>query len=251
VPTPVSADGARRVIAVVNPNTTRAMTGRVVAIAAGSARPGTNLLAITPEDGAAVIETPADEVVGAMSVLQAVQRCERGEQVPDAYVVACFGDTGVHGARQVASGPVVGMTEAALMTAALLAHRFAVVTMPLRTIRQSDAVVRDLGFEHRCAVHAIDEPVAEVRDGSRHLLDAFAGTARRAVEHDNAEAVILGCAGLADLVGPLAALLGVPVIDGVAAAVSLAEGLIAQGLTTSRGLTWAPDNRHMGREVTV
>jgi allantoin racemase len=51
--------------------------------------------------------------------------------------------------------------------------------------------------------------------------------------------VVLGCAGLADLVGPLTKALHVPVIDGVAAGVGIAAGLVAMGLNTSRANTFA------------
>ena len=66
--------------------------------------------------------------------------------------------------------------------------------------------------------------VAELVGGSTHLLDAFTAAARAAMAEDGAEAVVLGCAGLADLVGPLSDALGVPVVDGVAAAVGIASG---------------------------
>ena len=131
------------------------------------------------------------------------------------------------------------MTEAALQTACLVAHRFVVITLPARTIAHSDRVVRALGLEHRCSVVAVDVPVAELVDGSTHLLDAFAEAARTAIDTDQAEAVVLGCAGLADLVDPLTQALGVPVIDGVAAGVGIAAGLVAMGLNTSRANTFA------------
>jgi allantoin racemase len=228
-------------IAIVNPNTTTSMTDTVVAFATPSARPDTELIGITPESGALSIESHVDEVYGAASVLTEVLRLEDGpaDARPDAYVIACFGDTGLAGAREAASGPVVGMTEAALATAALIAHRFTIITMPARTIEQSDRVVRTLGLGHRATVRAVDEPVSEVTSGSLHLLDLFVDEGRRALADDRAEAIILGCAGLADLVGPLSTALGVPVIEGVAAAVSIAEGLLAQGLSTSRRSTWA------------
>lgn len=228
-------------IAIVNPNTTSAMTERVVAAAAPSARPDTTLLAITPTTGVPSIESHIDEVHGAVSVLTEVERLDLlpDAERPDAYVIACFGDTGLPGAREAARGPVVGMTEAALMTATQLAHRFTIITMPERTREQSDRVVRTLGLGHRAVVRAVDEPVAAVEDSSLHLLDLFVAEGRRALAEDHAEAIVLGCAGLADLVEPLGKALGVPVIDGVAAAVSLAEGLLAQGLGTSRISTWA------------
>ena len=225
-------------IGIVNPNTTRAMTDTVIRFAAQSARPDTELIALTPTRGVPSIESHVDEVWGALSVLREVERCEALERPLDAYVIACFGDTGVPAAREAASGPVVGMTEAALMTATLLAHHFAIVTMPARTMAQSDAVIRSLGLGHRCAVRCVDEPVAEIEDGSIHLLEAFVAEGRRALA-DGAEAVVLGCAGLADLVQPLQNALGVPVVEGVAAGLAIAEGLVAQRLSTSRANTWA------------
>ena len=228
-------------IGIVNPNTTRSMTDAVIRSAARSARPDTELVGLTPARGVPSIESHVDEVWGALSVLREVERCEALEQPPDAYVIACFGDTGVPAAREAASGPVVGMTEAALMTATLLAYRFAIVTMPTRTKAQSDAVVRGLGLGHRCAVRSVDEAVAEIENGSIHLLDAFVAAGRLALA-DDAEAIVLGCAGLADLVGPLQNALGVPVIEGVAAGLAIAEGLVAQRLSTSRSNTWARAN---------
>jgi allantoin racemase len=82
--------------------------------------------------------------------------------------------------------------------------------------------------------------VAELVDGSTHLLDAFAEAARTSDLAAKAEAVVLGCAGLAGLVDPLSDRLGVPVIDGVAAGVGIAAGLVAMGLNTSRAGTYAP-----------
>lgn len=231
-------------IAIINPNTTASMTAAVLASASSVTSAGAELIGITPGEGVPTVESHTDEVTAARSVLQEVIRAEASTHPPDAYVIACFGDTGLPAAREVASGPVVGMTEAALITATLVAHRFTVITMPRRTLAQSDRVVRALGLEHRCTVRAIDEPVSEVVDGAAHLLEAFVREGRRAQAHDASEAIILGCAGLADLVGPLQERLGIPVIEGVSAAVALAQGLVVQGLNTSRSGSWAAPASH-------
>lgn len=225
---------------IVNPNTTAAMTDAVVAAAAAVAAPGTTLVGATPSRGVDSIESHVDEVWGALGVLEQVRAGERDGI--DAYVVACFGDTGVPAAREVAAGPVVGMTEAALFAAAVVAHRFAIVTMPRRTVEQSDRVVAALGLGHRCTVRAVDVPVADVAHGSAHLLGVFASEGRAAIA-GGAEAIVLGCAGLTELMAPLREDLGVPVIDGVLAAVTMAEGLLAQGLTTSRAGVFAAPER--------
>ncbi len=235
-------------IAVVNPNTTESMTAAVLASASAVTRSSTELVGITARHGVSTVESHTDEVTAALGVLDAVERAEATDRPPDAYVIACFGDTGLPAAREAAAGPVVGMTEAALATATLVAHRFTVITMPRRTLEQSDRVVRALGLEHRCTVRAIDEPVSEVAEGARHLLEAFVEEGRRAKMHEASEAIILGCAGLADLVVPLRERLGIPVIEGVAAAVVLAEGLVAQGLSTSRAGTWARSGQSTRRE---
>ncbi len=225
-------------IAVINPNSSRSMTDGVVAAARVAAGPHTTLVGRTPTAAPATVETNASEVFGALAVLAEIDRAENEVPRPDGYVIACFGDTGLAAAKERAAGPVVGMTEAALLTATVVAQRFSIVTMPRRTLAMSDRVVRGLGLEHRCVVRAVDEQVAALTGGSLQLLDQFVAEADRAVAQDNAEAIILGCAGLADLVGPLRERLGIPVIEGVAAAVGLVETLLAQKLSTSRANTY-------------
>jgi allantoin racemase len=222
---------------VVNPNTTSAMTDSVIEGAQAVAAPTTQLVGSTAMQGVDSIETNVDEVWGALAVLKQVRRGE--EMGVDGYVIACFGDTGVPAAREAASGPVVGMTEAALFTAAVIAARFAVITLPPRTREQSYRVLRDTGLSHRATVRVIDAPVAEAAADSINLLDAVAEQGRQAIRDDAAEAIVLGCAGLAALTAPLSERLGAPVVEGVAAAVKMVEGLLAQRLSTSRISTYA------------
>jgi allantoin racemase len=223
-------------ITVINPNTSAELTATIGAAALAVSGMGVTVVGVNPAVGVASVESHAEEAIAAVGVIGQVREHQADT---DAYVIACFGDTGVHAAREVATCPVVGMTEAALQTACLVAHRFVVITLPARTVAHSDRVVRALGLEHRCTVVAVDVPVTELVGGSTHLLAAFTEAARAAMTADGAEAVVLGCAGLADLVGPLSRALDVPVIDGVAAAVGIANGLVAMGLNTSRANTFA------------
>lgn len=223
-------------IVVINPNTSDALTTTITAAAAAQAPSGVTVTGVRPSRGVTSVESHAEEAWATLGVVEQVQQ---HDATADAFVIACFGDTGVDAAREVAHGPVVGMTEAALVTATLVAHRFSVVTLPPRTRAQSDRVLRILGLQHRCTVRVVDVAVDELENGSTHLLDTFVHEARAAVGEDHAEAIVLGCAGLADLVEPLRQALGVPVVEGVAAAVGLATSLLTQGLTTSRSSTYA------------
>ena len=56
----------------------------------------------------------------------------------------------------------------------------------------------------------------------------------RAVAEDGCDAIVLGCAGMADLCAHISAAVGVPVVDGVAAATKAVEGLVTLGLTTGK-----------------
>jgi allantoin racemase len=221
-------------ITVINPNTSAELTATITKAAQAVAGAGVSVTGVHPAAGVPSVESHAEEAIAAVGVIEQV-RAHQADT--DAFIIACFGDTGVPAAREVATCPVVGMTEAALQTACLVAHRFVVITLPVRTIAHSDRVVRALGLEHRCTVTAVDVAVADLVAGSTHLLDAFDEAARAA---DRAEAVVLGCAGLADLVDPLSDRLGVPVIDGIAAGVGIAAGLVAMGLNTSRANTFGP-----------
>jgi allantoin racemase len=221
-------------ITVINPNTSAELTATITKAAQAVAGAGVSVTGVHPAAGVPSVESHAEEAIAAVGVIEQV-RAHQADT--DAFVIACFGDTGVPAAREVATCPVVGMTEAALQTACLVAHRFVVITLPARTIAHSDRVVRALGLEHRCTVTAVDVAVADLVAGSTHLLDAFDEAARAA---DRAEAVVLGCAGLADLIDPLSDRLGVPVIDGIAAGVGIAAGLVAMGLNTSRASTFGP-----------
>lgn len=223
---------------IVNPNMTASMTDDVMIQAGPVAGPSTRLIGSTATSGVPSIETNADEVHGALAVLEQVRAGEA--QGVDGYVIACFGDTGLAGARETASGPVVGMTEAALYTAALLGARTAIITLPPRTREQSWRALRETGMTHRVSVRAIDADVAEVAADSGALLDALVAEGRRAILEDAAEVIVLGCAGLSDVTAAMQEALGAPVVDGVRAAVTMVEGLLAQGLATSRLSTYAP-----------
>jgi len=200
--------------------------------------PGTDIIARSPRHGPASIECHADEAASVPNLLALIR--EEDALDTGAYVIACFGDTGIDAAREIAAGPVIGMTEAALFAAAMLAARFSIVTLPPRTIAQSERVLRHVGLAHRCHVRAIDAEVQDCVGLDETLLAAMLAESRVAMQEDHAEAIILGCAGLSDLVSPMQAALGIPVLDGVCIGVTMAEGFLRNGLRTSKSLTYAP-----------
>ena len=133
-------------IAVVNCNTTAAMTSRIC-VAGGFRRPpGTVIEGVTPAWGVPAAEGFTDSFRSAAAVLDAVAGLDA-----DGIVLAGFGEHGREGVRQLVEVPVVDITEAAVMFACLLGMDYGVVTSQptaIGTIRQS---LRTMGMYERCA----------------------------------------------------------------------------------------------------
>ncbi|MBK1711765.1 aspartate/glutamate racemase family protein [Rubrivivax gelatinosus] len=223
----------------INPNTSAAMTASIAAAAREIAAAGTEIIARQPSFGPASIEGHFDDAFGAAGVAEQA-RLAAGDGV-DATVIACFGDPGLDAAREVLAGPVLGIAEAAFHAAAMLATGFSVVTTMSRTCVIAERLVQRYGFERACrGIHGTDIPVLDLEAAGDALVATLEAAARRALAADRSEAIVLGCAGMAGLARTLQARLGVPVVDGVAAAVKFAEALAALGLQTPKVGDYAP-----------
>ena len=224
-------------ICVVNPNTTASMTTKIGAAARAAASPGVEVLAVNPEFGPPSIEGYYDEAFAVPALLSEILRARDA----DAFVVACFDDTGLEAARSATGAPVVGIGEAAFHMASLVAEKFSVVTTLPRSIAPIERNLVKYGLSARCArVRAADVPVLALEEPGSDACRAIEAEIGRALADDGAEAIVLGCAGMTDLARDLERKAGVPVLDGVACAVALAEALVRLGVRTSKRNTYAP-----------
>ncbi len=218
---------------VINPNTTARMTARIGEAARAVAAKGTEIIAVNPEMGPVSIEGYYDEAFSVPGLLAEIAKGE--SQGVAGHIVACFDDTGLEAARSAADAPVIGIGEAAFHFASLLGHRFSVITTLSRSIAAIETNLLKYGLDRRCArVRATEVPVLELDDPASNAVARIGAEIELAKAEDRAEAIVLGCAGMADLAAHLSATHGVPVVDGVSAAVKLAEGLAVLGLRTSK-----------------
>lgn len=209
------------------------MTEKIAAAARLVASPETVIHAATSQMGPASIEGYYDDALALPGLLDAVRRAEA--EGGDGHIVACFDDTGVDAARALARAPVIGIGEAGFHMASLIAHRFSVVTTLSRSVPVIEANLERYGLMRRCArVRASEVSVLELEDPASDARARISAEIGRAVREDHAEAVVLGCAGMADLARQLGEEHGVPVIDGVVCAVAMMEGLVRVGLSTSK-----------------
>jgi allantoin racemase len=221
-----------------NPNSTAAMTRGIAVAARAAAAAGTRIVARNPAQGPAAIEGPYDQAMCLQPLLAEVARGERDGCV--ATVIACFDDPGVAAARCLVRGPVLGIAQAAMASASLVAARFGIVTTVQPAVDGIEEMVQRYGAARACAgVLAAGVRVQALHRASAANYQRILNAALELLRSRRAEAIVLGCAGMSALGPRLARDLGVPVIDGVAAAVKLVEGLLAMQLSTSKQGSYA------------
>lgn len=224
-------------ILVVNVNTTESMTEGIVASARRAASPGTEIIGLTPTFGAESCEGNVESYMAAIGVMDAVSRYE-GDY--DAVIQAGYGEHGREGLQEMLSVPVVDITEAGASLAMYLGHKYGVVTTLDRTVPLIEDRLKLAGLDDRCVgVRASGMAVLELEREPDRAVDEIVGQAREAVEKDRAEVIVLGCGGMAELEDRVRERTGAPVVDGVKAAVRIAESLVGLGLSTSKVRTYA------------
>lgn len=220
-------------IRLINPNSTASMTAQALDSALRVKQTHTVISATNPLDTPVSIEGGADEALAVPGMLEEIRKGER--LGVDAYVIACFDDPGLHAAREVARGPVIGICQAAIQVATTISRRFSIITTLPRSIPIIEDLVDNYGAQRHCRrVRAINLPVLGLEEDPLAAEAMLIREIEAAKKEDAAEAIILGCAGMSALCDRLREATGVPVIDGVTAAVKLAEALVGAGYSTSK-----------------
>ena len=231
-------------ILVVNSNTSAVVTEKVTAEARAAAAPGTDIEAVTGTFGARVIGTRAEHAIAEHSTIALVARHAGG---CDAVVIAVSYDTGLRGARELLPIPVVGMTEAGLLTACMLGGRIGVITFGRRVLPLYQELVAAYGLASRIAGWRVLESSAAYGRGAHPDLDAeIVAAACDVVNRDGAETVVLTGAVMAGVPRRLQQGVPVPIVDCIAAGVRQAELLAHMNLPKPRAGSYAPPT---GREL--
>lgn len=209
-------------IVVINPNSNQAVTdGLDTALAPFRMQGGPAIDCVTLAEGPFGIESQlhSDQVV--LPLVRAMQ--SRAEA--SAFVIACYSDPGIDACRSAVAAPVFGIQESGVLTALSRADRIGIVGISSASERRHRLYMRRMGVLDRIAgERALNMSVDETARGT--------GTFARLVEvggalvEDGAEALVLGCAGMAVHRAPLEERLGLPVIDPTQAAVAMALGAV-------------------------
>jgi allantoin racemase len=231
-------------IVVVNVNTSQSMTDTIADAARRYASPDTEIVALTPYFGAEAVDCNFESYLSAVAVMD---RLVTYREPYDAVVMAGFGEHGRDGIQELISQPVFEICEASAHVAMMIGRTYSVVTTLQRSVPPIEDRLRLAGLLGRCAsVRANRMSTLEVDSDPERARQTILDEARKAVQIDGAEVICLGCAGMAGLEEAITRELGVPVVDGVGAAVRLAEAIVGLRLKTSKVSTYAfPDPKNV------
>lgn len=200
--------------------------------------PDTKLDVANVEKGPDSLECTYDEAYAELSTVRMAESAER--EGCDGVIIYCFGDPGLRAAKETLSIPVTGLGEASMHIASLLGTRFSIISagpvshFPNQRRRLLDKL-RVYGFDHKCAsIRSLKIPVLDLGTGkeeeSRRLLEE----ARKAVEEDGADTIVLGCGSIFGAEKKISDELSVPVIVPGVAALGICEAMIRMGLAQSK-----------------
>lgn len=221
-----------------NANTTEAVTALCAAAARAAASPGTEIVAVTPRFGPAIIASRAENAIAAHGLLDCLAAHHAG---CDAAILAVSYDTALAAARQLLPIPVVGMTEAACLAACMLGGRFGLVTFSSAELYRE--VVAGHGLSSRLAGIALVDATPYDAAADPDAVAAKVAAAAEGLAREGADSVLLGGAALAGIGARIQARVPVPLIDGIAAAVVLAEALVRLRLPKPRAGSFAAPAR--------
>lgn len=199
------------------------MTSDIAVAAKGKALASTIITAVNPDVGPASIQGREDGVSCLPGLFALFDKHVMNASSYDAVIIACFDDTGLAELRQRTRIPVIGIGQAAFHAATLLGRRFSTVTTLSVSIPIIEENISRYGFaKQSMRVRASEVPVLSIGNDSASRIIA---EARKAMVEDNCDVIVLGCAGMAEIAETVECELGLPVIDGVTAAVAFCEAL--------------------------
>ena len=222
-------------LVLINPNATQSMTDKMRDAIQLCVSNSTDITAVSVPDAPPSIQGYYD-IAACMGGLI---RTAEEHQNADGILIGCFDDTGVDAVRCITDAPVIGIGEAAYYGASMIAPKFGVVTTLSRSVKGLEANLQRYGLWHRCTgIRASDVSVLSLEEMEEASLNAIRAQITASLEEDKAEAIVLGCAGMTDLMRLFEAEFHVPVIDGVKMGATMLEALFKNGVKTSHHRTY-------------
>lgn len=201
------------------------------------AGPDFEITQIKLDSGPVSIESMFDEVLAAPGLV--ARAIEAEQEGLDAVIIDCMGDPALYAMREAVTIPVLGPGEISMHVAAMLGHKFSVVTIMdrVRPVLENNAKAYGV-FEKLASVRAVEMSVLDIDDHLEELTQRLIEQAIMAARQDKADVIVLGCTGFAGCAetiasGLAAQGLALPVIDPIQTAILVGGALVDARLSHS------------------
>lgn len=210
-------------ILVINPNSNAAVTEAMAsALAPLDVEGGPEIECLTLSRGPFGIESQEDIDSVVLPLRDLVIRRDDA----DAFVIACYSDPGLAVCREATEVPVFGIQESGILTALALGDRFGVIALSDTSIKRHLKYIRAMGVSERLANERAADLSVEDSAAGEDAFDILLDIGRELRDIDGSDVIVLGCAGMAVHRAGLEEELGIPVVDPVQAATSMALGTV-------------------------
>jgi allantoin racemase len=225
-------EGIMRIL-VINLNTSKSITAKMRGIILQIKRSETDVDVVCPEQGPITIDSSYDEAYAVPPTLELVKDAQ--EKGYHAILLGCFCDAGVEAAREISNIPVIAMEESTLAVAITLGSKFGILTEKRPRIAMKELHVRRAGLLHRLAsIRALGLSTGELDARPEEVKKRGFELARKMVDEDGAEVIIMGCTAMAGYSTDLERQLQVPILDPTIVAFKYAEMIAHLGISHSR-----------------
>lgn len=198
--------------------------------------PGVEVDIVRVEEGPVSIESMYEEYLSIPATAKLMYDLEK--QGYDAAILGCAGDPGLDAFREITTNMlVVGPAAASFHTAALLGHRFGVLTVTDSLIPTVYELVQKNGLSEKLAtVLPVNIPVLELANNREETLEKLLSIANKAITEHRADSLVLGCMtmGFLNVAEDMQKALGIPVINPAKAALKTAEAFVSGGVSHSK-----------------
>ena len=187
------------------------------------------------EKGPSSIESMYEEYLSIPETVLRVVQAEKNGYL--GVILGCFGDPGLDALREMVKIPVVGPGETSMLVAAMLGHRFSIITVMDSIVPALEKLAKVIGIEGKLAsVRAINIPVLELSEDFELTKRKMIGESKKAKENDRADTLVLGCMSMSfmGISDEMQEILGIPVVNPAMISLKVLEGLISCNLTHSK-----------------
>ena len=199
----------------------------------------TKIDVISIKNGPKSIGNYSDEIFAAPEIIDLVIKNKHDY---DGFLINCFADPGVNGAREVVNKPVIGAGETSFFVAAMLGIPFSIITVGNNARSKMGHRFRAIGLDRFMSATGIEERILDLNNDLDATSDLIIKESRRVMKEYGSEAILLGCTGMISVAKLVSQKSDIKIIEPSTTALKVLELLVSLNISHPVGGKYTPFN---------